>query len=48
VTLGVADGNEAARAAYLRYGFAPTGETFPLRSDPSRTITIYRLGVERE
>jgi ribosomal protein S18 acetylase RimI-like enzyme len=48
LTLGVADGNEAARAAYLRYGFTPTGEAFPLHSDPSRNITIYRLAVERE
>jgi RimJ/RimL family protein N-acetyltransferase len=45
VTLGVADGNEAARAAYLRYGFAPTGETFALHSDPTRNITIYRVAV---
>jgi ribosomal protein S18 acetylase RimI-like enzyme len=48
LTLGVADGNEAARAAYVRYGFVPTGETFALRSDPTRNMAIYRLGIPRE
>jgi RimJ/RimL family protein N-acetyltransferase len=43
VTLGVADGNERARAVYVRYGFTPTGEAFPLHSDPSRNIEIYAL-----
>jgi RimJ/RimL family protein N-acetyltransferase len=45
VTLGVADGNERARAVYLRYGFTPTGEAFPLHSDPSRNIEIYAFPV---
>jgi RimJ/RimL family protein N-acetyltransferase len=41
VTLGVADGNERARALYLNCGFVSTGERFPLHSDPSREIEIY-------
>jgi ribosomal protein S18 acetylase RimI-like enzyme len=36
VALGVADGNDAAIAAYERAGFVLTGERHPLPSDPSR------------
>lgn len=43
LTLGVADGNERARAVYMRYGFTRNGESFPLHSDPSRSIEIYAL-----
>jgi ribosomal protein S18 acetylase RimI-like enzyme len=45
LTLGVADGNERARALYLRYGFATTDQSFPLRSDLSRCMAIYALRV---
>jgi ribosomal protein S18 acetylase RimI-like enzyme len=45
VTLGVADGNERARAVYLRYGFVETDQTYPLHSDLSRCLTIYSLRV---
>jgi RimJ/RimL family protein N-acetyltransferase len=45
VTLGVADGNERARALYLNCGFVATGERFPLHSDPARGIDIYRRPV---
>jgi ribosomal protein S18 acetylase RimI-like enzyme len=45
VTLGVADGNERARAVYLKYGFVETDQTFPLHSDLSRCMTIYSLRV---
>jgi GNAT superfamily N-acetyltransferase len=41
VTLGVADGNERARALYLTCGFVSTGQRFPLHSDLSREIEIY-------
>jgi GNAT superfamily N-acetyltransferase len=41
VTLGVADGNDRARALYVKCGFTPTGEKFPLHSDPTRNIEIY-------
>jgi RimJ/RimL family protein N-acetyltransferase len=41
VTLGVADGNERARALYLKCGFVSTGERFPLHSDTSREMEIY-------
>jgi RimJ/RimL family protein N-acetyltransferase len=41
VTLGVADGNERARALYLKCGFVSTGEAFALESDPTREIKIY-------
>ncbi|HEX3823258.1 MAG TPA: GNAT family N-acetyltransferase [Mycobacteriales bacterium] len=46
VTLGVADGNERARALYLNCGFAATGARFPLHSDPARGIDIYRRSVD--
>lgn len=42
VTLGVADGNGRARALYLNCGFSSTGERFPLHSDTSRKMEIYR------
>jgi ribosomal protein S18 acetylase RimI-like enzyme len=45
LTLGVADGNERARAVYLRYGFVETDQTYPLHSDLSRCMTIYSLRV---
>ena len=43
LTLGVAEGNDRARAFYLRCGFVPTGESFPLHSESSRNMDIYRL-----
>jgi GNAT superfamily N-acetyltransferase len=45
LTLGVADGNERARALYIKCGFVSTGERFPLHSDPSRDIEIYARTV---
>jgi RimJ/RimL family protein N-acetyltransferase len=45
VTLGVADGNERARALYLKCGFISTGERFPLHSDPTRDIQIYARAI---
>jgi RimJ/RimL family protein N-acetyltransferase len=45
LTLGVADGNERARALYLNCGFVSTGERFPLHSDLTRDIEIYSRGV---
>jgi GNAT superfamily N-acetyltransferase len=45
LTLGVTDGNERARAVYLRYGFSETDLTFPLHSDLSRCMTIYSLRI---
>jgi RimJ/RimL family protein N-acetyltransferase len=45
LTLGVADGNDRARALYLKCGFVSTGERFPLHSDPTREIEIYARGV---
>lgn len=43
LTLGVADGNDRARALYMRCGFAATGERFALHSDPTRGLDILRL-----
>jgi ribosomal protein S18 acetylase RimI-like enzyme len=43
VTLGVADGNERARALYRKCGFVSTGQRFPLEHDPTREIEIYCL-----
>jgi GNAT superfamily N-acetyltransferase len=37
LSLWVAEGNDAARRAYQRFGFVGTGETQPLPSDPSRS-----------
>jgi GNAT superfamily N-acetyltransferase len=37
LSLWVAEGNDAARSAYQRFGFVGTGETQPLPSDPSRS-----------
>jgi GNAT superfamily N-acetyltransferase len=43
VVLRVADGNDAARALFVRHGFAPTGVTAPLESDPGvRTELLAR------
>jgi ribosomal protein S18 acetylase RimI-like enzyme len=43
VTLGVTDGNDAARALYERYGFAETGAAEPLRSHPELMVRDLRL-----
>ncbi len=43
VLLAVADGNEQALRLYLSYGFVPTGEREPLRSDPSRDCSFLEL-----
>jgi ribosomal protein S18 acetylase RimI-like enzyme len=45
LTLGVADGNDRARALYVKCGFDSTGERFPLHSDPTRNIEIYARAV---
>jgi GNAT superfamily N-acetyltransferase len=45
LTLGVAEGNERARAFYLKCGFLPTDLRFPLESDATRSIEIYALSV---
>jgi RimJ/RimL family protein N-acetyltransferase len=45
LTLGVADGNDRARALYVNLGFVATGETYPLESDPGRNIEILRLAL---
>jgi GNAT superfamily N-acetyltransferase len=43
VVLRVADGNDAARALFVRHGFAPTGVSAPLESDPGvRTELLAR------
>lgn len=36
VHIDVADGNDAARRSYERFGFAPTGETHPIREGEQR------------
>jgi ribosomal protein S18 acetylase RimI-like enzyme len=46
VALGVADGNDAAIAAYERAGFVLTGEHHPLPSDPSREELRMTLAME--
>lgn len=38
IVLSVTDGNGAARTLYERYGFADTGESEPLRSNPALTV----------
>jgi GNAT superfamily N-acetyltransferase len=45
LTLGVADGNDRARALYVNCGFVSIGLRFPLHSDPSREIEIYRRSI---
>jgi ribosomal protein S18 acetylase RimI-like enzyme len=45
VLLWVADPNTGARALYERHGFAPTGETGPLPSDPSITEQVLALSL---
>jgi ribosomal protein S18 acetylase RimI-like enzyme len=47
LTLGVADGNDRARALYLKCGFVSTRQRFPLHSDPSRNIEIYARDLAR-
>jgi ribosomal protein S18 acetylase RimI-like enzyme len=46
LALGVADGNDAAIAAYERAGFVLTGEHHPLPSDPSREELRMTLALE--
>ncbi len=45
VRLSVADGNEAARRLYERYGFVATGLTEPLRSNTA--LQIHELRLQR-
>lgn len=47
VLLWVADPNTGARALYERHGFAPTGETGPLPSDPSITEQVLALSLRQ-
>ena len=46
ISLWVVQDADAARATYLRLGFAPSGETMAMPRDPSRTEERYvrRLG----
>jgi GNAT superfamily N-acetyltransferase len=43
LTLGVRQGNDAARAAYLAMGFRPTGETQPVWNNPAESITVMEM-----
>jgi GNAT superfamily N-acetyltransferase len=43
VELGVAPGNTAARAAYLSYGFVPTGRSHPLRPGSELVCDVLEL-----
>lgn len=45
--LWVADGNDRARRAYERWGFAATGERQPLPGDPTRTEDRMRRVLDR-
>jgi len=45
LSLGVREGNHAARAAYLRMGLRPSGETAAQRNDPSSSIGIMVLDL---
>jgi ribosomal protein S18 acetylase RimI-like enzyme len=45
VRLSVTETNAAARRLYERYGFAPTGFTEPLRSNPS--LLVHELELRR-
>jgi GNAT superfamily N-acetyltransferase len=43
--LGVRDGNDGARRAYLAMGLQPTGETMAVWNDPGRSITVMEMGL---
>lgn len=43
--LGVHDGNEAARRAYLAMGLQTTGETMAVWNDPDSSITVMGMGL---
>ena len=45
IRLSVTETNAAARRLYERYGFAPTGHTEPLRSNPS--LLVHELELRR-
>jgi GNAT superfamily N-acetyltransferase len=43
LSLGVRQGNDAARAAYLAMGLRPTGEMLPGWNDPAESITVMEM-----
>jgi GNAT superfamily N-acetyltransferase len=47
VSLGVVDGNDAARRVYANHGFVDTGERVPLPHDPNRIEARMRKPLAR-
>jgi len=43
LALGVVEGNEPARLAYLTMGLVPTGEQVPVWDDPSRFVEMMEM-----